>query len=254
MAVLVLGCATGGSGAPDGLGATVSVDSAAPMVTDRPDFTESAVTVAAGRVQAEAGYTLSGGDGATRHDLGELLVRIGVTGGQELRVGVGSYAWLEPESGATASGLVGPSLGLKSGVPTLGLADQAALLAGLTLPIETDLQDPGWAFTGILAAAWNLGAGGVGANLGLTSPLSDTRSTDDLASFASVSYGFPVGPSFGGFLELIGRFPEDAPAQADADAGLTWPLTPDLQLDVRVIRSLRGPENTAFGVGVAHRF
>lgn len=42
--------------------------------------------------------------------------------------------------------------------------------------------------------------------------------------------------------------------QASADAGLTYLVTPELQLDVHVVRSLRGPDATAVGVGVVRRF
>ncbi|MGH7563856.1 MAG: hypothetical protein ACREK5_05485, partial [Gemmatimonadota bacterium] len=52
----------------------------APLVTDRPDFTESALTVPRGDPQLESGYTLTRADDADEHALGEVLLRIGVAG------------------------------------------------------------------------------------------------------------------------------------------------------------------------------
>ena len=43
----------------------VESDDIGPLVTDRPDFTESAVGVPIGRVQIEAGYTWTRKGGAT---------------------------------------------------------------------------------------------------------------------------------------------------------------------------------------------
>src|SRR5688500_373298 len=61
-----------------------------PLVTDRPDFTESAVTVPGG-VQVEAGATYAGEAGADGTTVGEVLVRAALTPRAELRVGVPSY-------------------------------------------------------------------------------------------------------------------------------------------------------------------
>ncbi|MCL7971660.1 MAG: hypothetical protein M8866_06160, partial [marine benthic group bacterium] len=49
-----------------------------PMITDRPDFTESASTVAPGRFQFELGYTFTRSGSENRHNFGELLVRLGI--------------------------------------------------------------------------------------------------------------------------------------------------------------------------------
>jgi hypothetical protein len=50
-----------------------------PLVTDRPDFTESAATVTRGRTQVEMGYTFTSAGDFDEHAMGELLVRIGWT-------------------------------------------------------------------------------------------------------------------------------------------------------------------------------
>src|SRR5262249_30520623 len=53
-----------------------------PLVTDRPDFTESPTTVGAGVIQLETGYTFtsdaSGGVRTADHSFPEILLRIGI--------------------------------------------------------------------------------------------------------------------------------------------------------------------------------
>ena len=58
------------------------------MVTDRPDATESAITVAPGVFQLEFGYTFGEIESVSVHNLGEVLLRVGVADMLELRLGV----------------------------------------------------------------------------------------------------------------------------------------------------------------------
>jgi hypothetical protein len=62
-----------------------SARSQEPLVTDRPDVAESAVTVGAGRVQLETGLSLTKEDGAYTTTF-PTLVRIGLGDRWELRV------------------------------------------------------------------------------------------------------------------------------------------------------------------------
>src|SRR5687767_7085827 len=61
------------------------------IVTDRPDFTESPVAVPRGAVQVEMGNTYERADDVRANTLGEMLVRVGVHRGLELRLGLPSY-------------------------------------------------------------------------------------------------------------------------------------------------------------------
>ena len=54
-----------------------------PLISDRPDFTESAATITPGRVQMEAGYTFARLEEVEGHAIGEILARIGVLSGVE---------------------------------------------------------------------------------------------------------------------------------------------------------------------------
>ena len=228
----------------------------APMVTDRPDFTESAVTVTPGRAQLEAGYSRTGDGPVVTHEIGESLVRVGVTGATELRVGIGS--WRIEDTGASAAdsttgGLAGSSLGLKLRLPSTPLVPEAALLLSATVPLSARFGDPGWTPSAVLAGAWSAGAVGLGANLGYVHAESDAGTGEVLAS---VAVGLPLPPD-----QRAGLFVETyavaAAGGGDAlvvvDGGATFAASPDVQLDVRIGRGVSGTSETVIGVGVSVR-
>lgn len=80
------------------------------IVTDRPDFTESAEVVAVGRIQLETGASFEDAGEVELAEVGELLLRIGLVRDLELRLGVGSY--VDVADGGP-SGLGDGSVGLK---------------------------------------------------------------------------------------------------------------------------------------------
>ena len=243
------GCAAG----PGGAG---PVDAApGPMVTDRPDFTESASTVAPGHAQLEAGYTRATGGSLVTHEIGETLVRVGLTGAAELRVGIGSWRIEAPDdpAGTTTSGLAGSSLGVKLRLPGTPLAPEAAVLVGTTVPVSTRFGDPGWTPSAVLAGAWSAGPVGLGANVGYAHAETDAGRGEILASVAA-GFPFPPDERVGLFLETWGVAPaRGGDAQVVVDGGATFALSPDVQLDLRVGRAVSGRTETVVGVGVAVR-
>ena len=72
---------------------------AEPLITDRPDFTESTDAIPAGHFQLEAGYTFTYDrehtDRVRDHAAPEFLLRIGVIDDVELRLGWQGYSWTE---------------------------------------------------------------------------------------------------------------------------------------------------------------
>lgn len=232
-----------------------------PLVTDRPDFTESAETVARGRVQVEGGYTFTEGDGGDEHSFGEVLVRVGIAPRFELRLGIDSWIRLDPagpEPGA--DGFVDPSLGAKA---VLRVDDderlaspQLALLFGATLPLgSTELREPHAQPFAVLAASWGLTETvSLGANLGAALASAGGEQYGELS--ASVAAGFGVTDKLGVFVELFGFLPEDdgGPSTSYLDAGITRLLSNDLQLDFRVGVGLDDDADDLFaGIGVAWR-
>ena len=69
------------------------------IITDRPDFTESGISVPKGRVQIEGGFSLVDYGRISVLSLPETLVRIGMKDGLEFRVGIPDYEDRESVSG-----------------------------------------------------------------------------------------------------------------------------------------------------------
>ena len=238
------------------------------LVTDRPDFTESPVSVAPGRVQLEGGYTFSRLEDERSHTVGELLARVGAMDRLEFRLGINSFVFRnEPVSEDAASGqlrsvrgLEDLTLGLKVELvrarPSMPALPQIALLAGTTLPTgRSDIGSDGVTPGALVSAGWDLTewlSGGL--NFGYASPEDPLGRYDELS--ASVAFGFGLTERLGAFAEWFGIYPlpADRESENNADAGVTYMLSPDFQLDFRVGAGLGGPRPNFFlGTGAAWR-
>lgn len=228
-----------------------------PLVTDRPDFTESAATVAPGRFQLEAGYTFSRSGEAHLHELGEALLRAGVANRVELRLGVPTLTLAEEGTG-DVDGFGDASIGFKIGLPEPGTSGvpTTAILLDSTLPTGEDhLGSSGLQPGATLAFAWELAGGlGLGANFGYER--FEEEGEDLGRGTGSVALGIPLSPSLGAFLEGFVLVPEgDRTAEPFLDGGLTWLLDADLQLDVRAGFGLEEPAPNYFlGGGISVRW
>lgn len=226
---------------------------AGPLVSDRPDFTESAVSVEPGHVQVEGGYTWADEDGGSTHSLGEVLARFGLAGRLEARIGLNSLVGVEV-AGEREWALEDASLGAKLVMLGDGSPVAAALLVGSTIPtgespVGGDVAVPG--LTLALARHLNDRAS-LGANVLAEWPEDGAggRYTD---LGASLSLGLGVGERTGLFLEIFGF---TAPERGGGDrlyfdGGLTQQATDALQIDARVGG---GEGGWFFGVGVVRRW
>src|SRR5688500_18432971 len=70
-----------------------------PLITHRPDFTESASVVGRSRVQLEGGATLTRAGEVDELAVGEILLRIGIAPRLELRLGANSHVWIDGPDG-----------------------------------------------------------------------------------------------------------------------------------------------------------
>jgi len=225
---------------------------APPMVTDRPDRTESAATVAPGRIQLEGGWSLSSidsGSGDVRdHAFGEALARIGLLDFLEARVGFGGFRSVDrdeklpgEEDAGEPDGAADLSLGLKARLRRAGskAGPDVALLAGTTLPsgeapFSSERADPEVR----LAVDQELGAGvSVGVNTGFAWESQEVRPGDRerLAdALYTVAFGYGVTDRLGAFVESFGFLPisDESAGRHSLDGGLTYGLRPNLQLDV----------------------
>lgn len=232
-----------------------------PLVTDRPDTTESAQTVARGRFQLEAGYSFLDRDRSSTHQFGELLGRVGLSDAVELRIGLNSFVWRSGDDG-DRSGTTNTSLGAKvklvagdgAGRPDVAMILSTRLPTGSLAAASKSLEP-----RALLAAGWSLSER---VSLGVNAGYANIEGGEGrrLGEFtASASIGLSLGDRLGTFVEYFGFYP----AQADqatihaADAGVTWLLSPDLQLDARTGYEFSGSgrENTFFiGAGVSSRW
>jgi hypothetical protein len=239
-----------------------------PIVTDRPDFTESSVTVGRGVVQIESGYTyLFDDDGAASlraHTAPEMLTRIGVLADWlELRIG---YTWVEEtthEFGVSRTTINGSDdlyLGVKLALtgqegilPEMALVPQMFVPSGST-EVTADEVLPGvnWLY-GWDVCEWIATGGQTQVNRRL-----DDVTGEPYAEFSqSWTIGYAVAERLGGYTEWFCFAPDGADTNHNEnyfDGGLTFLVTDDVQLDVRAGVGLNAAAADLFtGIGLSIR-
>jgi len=244
------------------LSLTISASAEEPLVTDRPDFTESSSAVGAGVLQLESGVTYAAFRNASSViTAGEILARWGVLEKLELRFLLPTYA-RESGQGSGASGFLPTGVGLKyelaqgDGTGFLG-GIEAALIASTTIPTGSgDFRNSDWQPAAVLATSWELAPTvGIGTNLGVARPADDRTRYATL--WASVVLGVGLNDTMSVFVELYGFEREEnrGPSTVTIQTGLVYLISPDLQADFRAARRLtdRGVDFLA-GAGLSWRF
>lgn len=235
-----------------------------PLVADRPDFTESTLTIEPGHFQVESGFTFSRFGEEESQSLGELLVRIGAGERWEARLGVGSFSRIDPGSAGAGriSGYEDPFLGLKvrlnesdpdlrgPGIPAV------SLLFSTSVPVGDDeLTDDEWQPETKLLLAWDLPWFSLSSNLIYGYPADGDERFHQFG--ATLSAGFSLSDRIGLFVETFGFNKESANGSSTqyVDGGMTFTVSKDLQLDARVGAGLDDPSPNWFaGIGAAVRF
>lgn len=216
------------------------------LVTDRPDQTESAVTVAPGSVQLESGVLFTqdkkGRETLEVTEALGTLVRIGLRDRLELRVGFDGLI-----STGGASGLGDASLGAK-----ILLAEetedrpQMAVLVETSVPVGDDrFTSDDYVPSARLAVSKSFGeAVGLGVNIGAEFP------ENDEILFYTLAAGVGVDDVNGLFVEIFG----DSESSHSFDAGWTHLARPNLQFDVSAGVGITDEAPDWFvGVGVSVR-
>ena len=245
-----------------------------PLITDRPDFTESTETIPAKHFQLEAGYTFTyDREGKRRvrdHAAPEFLLRIGLVDNLELRIGWDGYFWTqsrfeaETRSGRRIAredwnqGANDLSLGFKyKFVEQDGWMPHLGVIGAITVPsgsagVSSGDVDPEivllWAFDVTDSFA-------VAGNVGLAAP------TDDGDRFfqtsASLSAAVALSQKVGTYVEYFGFYPntEHSDAAHSVNVGLTYLINNNFQIDWRIGAGLNEEADDFFtGVGFAWRF
>ena len=244
------------------VGCASATASRGPLVSDRPDFTESTSTVDPGHIQAEGGYTFSRSAGDRSNSAGEILARIGLARWAELRLEPGSYSWVTSPSGKQSGredGEIGTKLRLHNAaddspslVPEVSVILKSSIPTGAAVYREKRLQP-----VVELATEWTLASRvGLGTNIDMARPVDDDgkRYTEYAVS---ASFGFDLSARFGAFAEAYGFVPENSGSKRTGylDTGLTAALSADLQFDVRAGIGLNGtPPDYFVGAGIVRRW
>ena len=226
----------------------ISAQGSEALVTDRPDQTESASIVPSGHIQVELGVAYAFEDlgnlgsisGRTDVNPGEeivlslpaLLVRVGVSETFELRLG-GEFSDVKRDRSDYTedfSGVGGLVLGGKAKVlDETGVIPQTALLVHLTLPYGNDKLSPERVTSDMrLSMAHTLSEDfGIGYNIGV-----ESDAVGQLFGLYTLAVGTSISDQFGTFVELYGNAPWEDDAAHAFDAGFTWLLSDNIQLDI----------------------
>ena len=244
------------------MGCATANPSREPLLSDRPDFTESTATVKRGEVQLEGGDTFERTSSVKTNTIGELLLRIGVTSGAELRIEPGSYTTITSPNG-DASGWADAALGMKlrlyerpdetpSIVPAVSLIVLTSVPTGSLEFRQTKLQPEAK-----LASEWTLSDRiGLATNLNVSRPRDDENGRYTVFE-GSVSFGFELTKRVGAYAEVFGFAPQLARVGHTryGNTGLTFGLTPDFQLDLRAGMGFNGVQPDYFaGAGLVRRW
>jgi hypothetical protein len=219
--------------------------SAQTISADRPGATDAASTVPKSALQIEAGFEASR-NGSVQSALYPLMVaRLGITEAFELR--------LAPPGSVSLNGSINgtdPSVGFKvSG--KMGDVGTIGFLAEATLPAV----NPG---TGSVlyargTASFDLGGPSLAVTLG--GNYGRFRFEDnqaDVEGLAAVAFGVPVVEDVGAYIEVYSGVTDEPEFSPVVDGGVTYLLTPWLQLDAYVgVGLLQQSPDWLTGMGVA---
>lgn len=221
----------------------------AQVMPDRPGFGEGSTVIEAGAGQVELGYALNDTDGATQHEVGQLLLRYGLNDVLELRGGVNSYVLGDGDDGYTGTN-VGAKVRLwRSSLAQLSGVATTALPTG-TGPFNTRddraRQTLKLAFDGALGNNLSLSVNG-----GLRFFYTDDAQTEWLFI---PSLGTRLDERTGFYVGYAGFYPEATDAHW-VETGLTYLVTPATQIDINTgLRLDEGSTPFFLGLGLAHRF
>ncbi len=224
-----------------------------PLVTDRPDFTESTEVIPTAHLQFELGYifTYDREQSERRRDqtFPEILVRIGIAPDFELRIGWEGYSITEelfdtPDRNGqiisredTLQGSNDLTLGFKHKLfEQKGLLPHFGFIGAISVPsgsyeISSGDVDPTliliWAYdiNDTFAIAGNVGFSGV------------TEGIDRfLQSSASISLAMALSNQLGFYVEYFGLYPNsrDTDDAHYINGGFTYLINNNFQLDIRL--------------------
>lgn len=231
------------------------------LITDRPDATEASSTVGKGILQFETGglyETFEDNNIKTEnYTYNTMLIRYGILDNLELRLGWNFVEGVTTVNGNkiddVMSGLSPLLLGMKIDIAEENGAMPEIALIGHVFPVFSASTDYRPEYTGIdfrLSLSHTLSENSsLGYNIG-------AQWGDDSAEAAAIytmAYGYSFTNKFGMYAELYGDLPEDSSANHYWDAGVTYLVNNDLQLDAYFGSSITKGQDLLLGLGLSYR-
>jgi len=230
------------------------------LITDRPDATESPTAVGKGFIQIETGaFYESFEDNNFKIEnftLNTMLVRYGLLDNLELRLG---YDYTDSKlkfNGNVMESLTSFSpllLGFKTTIAKeKGAMPEIGFLGHLNLPFSVNKQlrpkntgiDFRFSFAHTLSEKSSLSYN-IGAQWENDNP--------EAAYLYTLAYGYSLTKKIGAYVELYGDFPENNKANHLWDAGLTYLISNNIQLDATVGSSITKGQDFLLSAGVSFR-
>lgn len=231
------------------------------IVTDRPDATEASSTVGKGILQFETGGLYetyeTNNTKFENYTYNTMLIRYGILDNLEFRLGWNFIEGVTKVGGNkldnVMSGLSPLLLGAKIDIAEENGCMPEIALIGHVFPVFSASKDYRPEYTGIdfrLSLSHTLSENSsLGYNIG-------AQWGDDsleAAAIYTIAYGYSFNDKFGMYAELYGDMPEDSSANHYWDAGMTYLVNDDLQLDTYVGTSITDGQDLLLGLGFSYR-
>lgn len=224
---------------------------------DRPDATESPITVDAGHFAMEVSLFDWRRDGADdTYTLMSTNLKLGLTNDTDLQFVFDTYAWEDPESGNGAEGFGDIQLRLKYNLWGNDGGDTAlALFPFVKIPTGTALSNDEWEGGLIVPFSTQLTERvGLGLMAELDVVYDDVSRDHEFEFLHSAVLGIDLTERLGTFIEYIG-ITGDTPYQAYGAGGFTFTVNDDLVLDCGAQVGLNGAaEDLGVFAGFTKRF
>lgn len=232
-----------------------------PLITDRPDATESPTAVPKGFLQVETGAFYESFEERNikieNYTYNTTLVRYGLLNNLELRLGWDFVEGKTTLNGnrldAVTSGFNPLLFGFKTTIvqedgcfPEIGFLGHLyfPFSAGTDYKPETTGVDFRFSFAHTLSEASSLSYN-LGAAWGNDSSEANYEYT--------LAYGYGITEKLGAYVELYGDFPENSAANHLWDAGLTYLVSNNVQLDATVGASITKGQDILLSTGISFR-
>jgi len=224
------------------------------MITDRPDFTESAVVVQSRMVQIESGTEYKDLKTLAELSYPNTLARIGIGYNLEIRLGlpVWTNVTINDKSKSHLNDLI---LEAKYQITNDDAALPMAVLLVSTLPTGDDEVSAGGTEVGIkFATDYDINDRlGLSINLGVISVVAGNER--EIQSLASLSFGIGINDRLGAYVEAYAEIPQNEVWQPVIDGGFAYLVIREAQLDLYIGKGLNDhAADLIVGAGFSFRF